>query len=68
MAQGYPTDLVDAEWAVLQPLLSAAKPGGRPRTTCLRQHSVSPWPYLAEVVRQRRKDLPAPALPIPALS
>ena len=34
--------------------------------TC-RQHRVSPWPYLAEVVRQRRKDLPAPALPIPAL-
>jgi hypothetical protein len=25
--------------------------------TC-RQHAVSPWPYLAEVVRQRRKDLP----------
>ena len=37
MAQGYPTDLADAEWAVLQPLLPAAKPGGRPRTTCLRQ-------------------------------
>ena len=35
--------------------------------TC-RQHSVSPWPYLAEVVRQRRQDLPAPALPIPALA
>ena len=34
--------------------------------TC-RQHAVSPWPYLAEVVRQRRKDLPAPALPIPSL-
>jgi len=34
--------------------------------TC-RQHSVSPWPYLAEVVRQRRQDLPAPTLPIPAL-
>ena len=37
MAQGYPTDLADAEWEVLQPLLPAAKPGGRPRTTCLRQ-------------------------------
>jgi putative transposase len=37
MAQGYPTDLADAEWVVLQPLLPAAKPGGRPRTTCLRQ-------------------------------
>jgi len=35
--------------------------------TC-RQHGVSPWPYLAAVVRQRRKDPPAPALPIPALA
>jgi hypothetical protein len=33
--------------------------------TC-RQRAVSPWPYLAEVVRQRRRDLPAPALPLPA--
>ena len=33
--------------------------------TC-RQRGVSPWPYLADVVRQRRKDLPAPALPLPA--
>jgi transposase len=32
--------------------------------TC-RQRAVSPWPYLAEVVRLRRKDLPAPALPQP---
>ena len=30
--------------------------------TC-RQRNVSPWPYLAEVVRQRRRDRPAPALP-----
>lgn len=37
MAEGYPTDLTDAEWAILEPLLPAAKPGGRPRTTCLRQ-------------------------------
>ena len=33
--------------------------------TC-RQRGVSPWPYLAAVVSQRRKDLPAPALPQPA--
>lgn len=31
MAEGYPTNLADAEWAVLEPLLAAAKPGGRPR-------------------------------------
>src|SRR5512144_2088386 len=37
MTEGYPTDLAEAEWAVLEPLLPAAKPGGRPRTTCLRR-------------------------------
>jgi len=34
--------------------------------TC-RKRSVSPWPYLAEVIRQRRKGLPAPPLPSPAI-
>ena len=34
--------------------------------TC-RKRGVSPWPYLAEVIRQRRKNLPAPPpLPQPA--
>jgi transposase len=28
----YPTDLTDAQWAVLAPLLPASKPGGRPPT------------------------------------
>ena len=37
MAEGYPTDLTEAEEAVLEPLLSAAKLGGRPRTTSLRR-------------------------------
>ena len=32
--------------------------------TC-RKRSASPWPYLAEVIRQRRKGCPAPALPTP---
>ena len=26
----YPTDLTDAEWTILAPLVPAAKPGGRP--------------------------------------
>lgn len=26
----YPSDLTDAQWALVEPLLSAAKPGGRP--------------------------------------
>ena len=33
--------------------------------TC-RKRRVSPWPYLAEVIRQRRKGLPAPPMPAPA--
>ncbi len=27
----YPSDLTDTEWALLAPLIPAAKPGGRPR-------------------------------------
>src|SRR5512139_2780908 len=37
MSEGYPTDLTEAQGAVVEPLLPAAKPGGRPRTTCLRR-------------------------------
>jgi transposase len=32
----YPSDLTDQEWAILEPLLPLAKPGGRPRTSDLR--------------------------------
>lgn len=32
----YPSDLTDAQWALIQPLLPPAKPGGRPRKTNLR--------------------------------
>jgi putative transposase len=32
----YPTDLTDEQWAVVEPLLPAAKRGGRPRTVDLR--------------------------------
>ena len=28
----YPTDLTDAQWAILEPLVPAVKPGGRPAT------------------------------------
>ena len=34
---GYPSDLRDGEWALLEPLLPTARSGGRPRTTCLRK-------------------------------
>jgi putative transposase len=33
----YSSDLTDAEWDVIAPLLPQAKTGGRPRTTSLRQ-------------------------------
>jgi putative transposase len=37
MRQPYPTDLTDQQWAVVQPLIPPAKPGGRPRTVDLRE-------------------------------
>ena len=33
----YPTDVTDAEWAVLQPLIPPPKPGGRPREVDMRE-------------------------------
>ena len=33
----YPTDLTDAQWALLAPLLPPAKSGGRPRDVDLRE-------------------------------
>lgn len=35
--QSYPSDLTDAEWGILETLLPAPKPGGRPRTVDLRE-------------------------------
>jgi putative transposase len=32
----YPTDLTDAQWKLIEPLLPGAKPGGRPRSVDLR--------------------------------
>ena len=34
--EGYPSDLRDAEWARLGPLIPPARPGGRPRKTDMR--------------------------------
>ena len=33
----YPSDLTDREWGLIEPLLPPARPGGRPRTTDLRE-------------------------------
>jgi transposase len=52
---GYPSDLQDAEWARLEPLIPSARPGGRPRKTDMRAamnailyllRTGCPWRYL----------------------
>ena len=35
--KSYPTDLTDAQWAMVVSLIPLAKPGGRPRKTNVRQ-------------------------------
>jgi transposase len=52
---GFPSDLRDAEWARLEPLIPGASPGGRPRKTDMRAamnailyllRTGCPWRYL----------------------
>jgi putative transposase len=52
---GYPSDLRDAEWARLEPLIPEASPVGRPRKTHMRAamnailyllRAGCPWRYL----------------------
>ncbi len=35
--KSYPSDLTDAQWAILEPLIPAAKQGGRPREVEMRE-------------------------------
>jgi len=51
----YPSDLTDAEWMVIAPLIPPAKPGGRPRTVNMREvlngifyvlRTGCPWRYM----------------------
>jgi putative transposase len=35
--KAYPTDLTDEQWEMLEPCISPAKPGGRPRATDVRE-------------------------------
>src|SRR6266853_2460267 len=53
--EGYPSELRDAEWARLEPLIPKASPGGRPRKTDMRAamnailyllRTGCPWRYL----------------------
>jgi transposase len=55
VGSGFPSDLTDKEWGRLEPLIPAAKPGGRPRATDMRQamnailyllRTGCPWRYL----------------------
>src|SRR6201993_2278234 len=52
---GYPSDLRDAEWTRLEPMIPPARPGGRPRKTDMRAamnailyllRTGCPWRYL----------------------
>ena len=36
-SRGYPSDLTEQEWAILEPLIPPAKVGGHPRTTDMRE-------------------------------
>ena len=51
----FPSDMADDEWAVLEPLIPPASPGGRPRETNMREalnailyllRTGCPWRYL----------------------
>ena len=33
----YPTDISNSQWTILEPLIPASKPGGRPRTVDMRE-------------------------------
>ena len=35
-AQGYPSDVTDAEWALIAPMIPPPRRGGRPRNTDMR--------------------------------
>ncbi len=36
-SSSYPTDLSDAQWALIEPYIPAARPGGRPRRVNIRR-------------------------------
>ena len=41
--KSYPSDISDEEWEILEPLIPPEKPGGRPRTTNMREVINAIW-------------------------
>jgi putative transposase len=37
MIDRYPSDMIDAEWVIVEPFIPEARPGGRPRTIDMRE-------------------------------
>ena len=62
MRKRYPSDLTDEQWALIEPLLPPAKPGGRPRATDMRQLLDGLF-YLVRTGCQWRHLPPPPAFP-----
>ena len=41
--RNYPSDISDEEWSILEPLIPPEKPGGKPRTTNMREVINAIW-------------------------
>lgn len=61
--QPYPSDLTDAQWQAIEPLIPPPKPGGRPRKTNMREvinailyllRTGCQWPYLPHEFPKQR--------------
>src|SRR6266446_3124224 len=62
----YDTDLSDAAWALIAPMLPAARPGGRPRKINIRAVLNAIF-YLLRTVFSAKFSLPRKKLPYPAV-
>src|SRR6266581_787458 len=66
--RSYPSDLSEREWAILEPLIPPAKPGGHPRTTDMREVINAIWKRmhtaLREAVRVKQGREPTPSATI----
>lgn len=53
MRRSYPSDLSDAQWIIVAPLIPPAKPGGRPRKTDMREVVNAIWYVLDNGIKWR---------------